>query len=67
LEFYRLHAIWFPFPYVGHNENGGWVSTDNSADLTDVYAETFDDPKQVRSRIVTAKDSTATGAHEEIL
>lgn len=34
----------FPLPYVGHNENGGWVSTDNAADLTDVYAETFDDP-----------------------
>ena len=36
----------FPFPYVGHNENGGWVSTDNTADQTDVYAETFDDPKR---------------------
>src|SRR5687767_12458044 len=36
----------FPFPYVGHNENGGWVSTDNAADLTDVYAETFDDPNR---------------------
>ncbi len=34
----------FPFPYVGHNENGGWVSTDNAADLADVYEETFDDP-----------------------
>ena len=34
----------FPFPYVGHNENGGWVSTDNAADLSDVYMETFDDP-----------------------
>ena len=34
----------FPLPYVGHNENGGWVSTDNAADLTDVYVETFDDP-----------------------
>ena len=33
----------FPLPYVGHNENGGWVSTDNAADLTDVYMETFDD------------------------
>ena len=33
----------FPLPYVGHNENGGWVSTDNAADLTDVYIETFDD------------------------
>ncbi len=36
----------FPFPYVGHNEHLGWVSTDNAADLQDVYAETFDDPKQ---------------------
>ncbi len=36
----------FPFPYVGHNENGGWVSTDNSADLEDVYFETFDDPQR---------------------
>jgi acyl-homoserine-lactone acylase len=34
----------FPLPYVGHNENGGWVSTDNAADLADVYFETFDDP-----------------------
>jgi acyl-homoserine-lactone acylase len=35
----------FPFPYVGHNVDLGWVSTDNAADLEDVYAETFDDPK----------------------
>ena len=34
----------FPLPYVGHNQNGGWVSTDNAADQTDVYMETFDDP-----------------------
>lgn len=34
----------FPFPYVGHNEAQGWVSTDNAADQADLYAETFDDP-----------------------
>jgi acyl-homoserine-lactone acylase len=34
----------FPFPYVGHNNNLGWVSTDNQADMEDVYAEKFDDP-----------------------
>jgi acyl-homoserine-lactone acylase len=34
----------FPFPYVGHNESAGWVSTDNAADLADVYLERFDDP-----------------------
>jgi penicillin amidase len=33
----------FPFPYVGHNESLGWVSTDNSADQADLYAETFVD------------------------
>jgi acyl-homoserine-lactone acylase len=34
----------FPLPYVGHNESVGWVSTDNAADLSDLYSETFDDP-----------------------
>jgi penicillin amidase len=34
----------FPFPYVGHNEAIGWVSTDNAADQADLYSETFDDP-----------------------
>jgi acyl-homoserine-lactone acylase len=36
----------FPFPYVGHNETLGWVSTDNAADVADSYRETFDDPKR---------------------
>jgi penicillin amidase len=34
----------FPQPYVGFNEHLGWASTDNAADLQDVYMETFDDP-----------------------
>jgi acyl-homoserine lactone acylase PvdQ len=33
----------FPFPYVGHNETLGWVSTDNAADLADLYREHFPD------------------------
>jgi acyl-homoserine-lactone acylase len=34
----------FPFPYVGHNQSLGWVSTDNFANQVDYYEETFDDP-----------------------
>jgi len=33
----------FPLPYVGFNEHLAWASTDNAADLVDLYAETFDD------------------------
>jgi penicillin amidase len=38
----------FPFPYVGHNESLGWVSTDNAADLADLYSETFLDSTRYR-------------------
>jgi penicillin amidase len=34
----------FPMPYVGFNEHLAWASTDNAADLVDLYAERFDDP-----------------------
>jgi penicillin amidase len=34
----------FPFPYVGHSDAIGWVSTDNAADMADLWTETFDDP-----------------------
>jgi acyl-homoserine lactone acylase PvdQ len=38
----------FPFPYVGHNESLGWVSTDNSADQADLYSEEFVDSLRYR-------------------
>jgi len=56
----------FPFPYVGHNENGGWVSTDNAADLTDVYFETFDDPARPLAYKYGKEYRLATERVEEI-
>ena len=38
----------FPFPYVGHNESLGWVSTDNAGDQADLYAEVFEDSSRYR-------------------
>ncbi|MEO8573314.1 MAG: penicillin acylase family protein [Pyrinomonadaceae bacterium] len=57
----------FPFPYVGHNENGGWVSTDNSADLVDVYFETFDDPSRPLAYRYGKEHRLATEHTEEIV
>jgi acyl-homoserine-lactone acylase len=43
----------FPFPYVGHNESLGWVSTDNFADQADLYTETFDSARILAYRFGT--------------
>jgi acyl-homoserine-lactone acylase len=56
----------FPFPYVGHNENVGWVSTDNAADLADVYAEIFDDSARPLAYRYAAGHRLATERVEKI-
>ena len=43
-DFTGYTRLGFPLPYVGHNAYLGWVSTDNAADMSDLYLETFDDP-----------------------
>ncbi|HKA58664.1 MAG TPA: penicillin acylase family protein [Gemmatimonadales bacterium] len=66
----------FPFPYVGHNESLGWVSTDNAGDQADLYSETFTDSLHyrygtgVRQATVwtdTIRVKTATGVEARVV
>jgi penicillin amidase len=65
-EFTGYTRFGFPLPYVGHNANLGWVSTDNSADVADGYVETFDDPSRPLAYRYGNGYRTATERFEEI-
>jgi len=63
----------FPLPYIGFGEHLGWMSTDNYADQTDVYAERFENPddslayryggewRRASTRVDTLRARTADG------
>ena len=59
-DFTGYTRLGFPLPYVGHNANLGWVSTDNAADLADSYIETFDHPTNPQAYRYGAEYRTAT-------
>jgi acyl-homoserine lactone acylase PvdQ len=44
LVFSGLTRFGFLLPYMGNNARLGWTYTDNSADISDLYVERFDDP-----------------------
>jgi acyl-homoserine lactone acylase PvdQ len=44
LAFSGLTRFGFLLPYMGNNARLGWTYTDNSADISDLYVESFDDP-----------------------
>jgi acyl-homoserine lactone acylase PvdQ len=59
-DFTGYTRLGFPLPYVGHNANLGWVSTDNAADLADSYIETFDHPSNPHAYRYGSEYRTAT-------
>lgn len=46
LVFSGLTRFGFLLPYMGNNDRLGWTYTDNYADISDLYVETFDDPER---------------------
>lgn len=65
-DFTGYTRLGFPLPYVGHNANLGWVSTDNAADLADSYIETFDHPTNPQAYRYGSAYRTATVWHDSI-
>ena len=61
LVFSGLTVFGFLLPYMGHNQHLGWAYTDNYADHSDLYAETFPDSLHYR---YGGELRTAGGVHE---
>ncbi|MBX7172460.1 MAG: penicillin acylase family protein [Pyrinomonadaceae bacterium] len=56
-----------PYIWTGHNEFLGWSHTNTAADSTDVYLETFDDPKDALAYKFGNKHLKAVEWTDEIL
>ena len=65
-DFTGYTRLGFPLPYVGHNQNLGWVSTDNAADQADSYIETFDHPTNPQAYRYGSGYRTATVWQESL-
>ena len=62
LRFSGLTVFGFLLPYMGNSDRHGWAYTDNYADHSDLYAETFVDPNRYRygGELRTAESWTDT-------